>query len=216
MVEGDAFNRSGAPRQIGDERIEAVISRTLESLPADGTHWSSRGRGSCAALPSGDRAKPDGQGERPVHRHGAADLAGLRPAAAPGRDLQALDRPRLRRQGARRGRAGHGPAGPGAGPVRRREKPDPGARPHPAAAADAPGPGRAALARPQAAMARPRCSRRSMSPPGGSSANASPGTGPPSSVASSTRSRRMSPPMSTFISSWTTMPPTRRRPSATG
>ena len=42
--------RSGAPRKIGDERIEAVISRTLESLPADGTHWSSRGMARASGL----------------------------------------------------------------------------------------------------------------------------------------------------------------------
>src|SRR6266581_4678424 len=35
--------RGGAPRSIGDERIEAVIVRTLESTPPDATHWSSRG-----------------------------------------------------------------------------------------------------------------------------------------------------------------------------
>lgn len=35
--------RSGAPRTIDDVRIEAVIVKTLESLPADATHWSSRG-----------------------------------------------------------------------------------------------------------------------------------------------------------------------------
>jgi transposase len=35
--------RSGAPRGIDDARIEAVIVQTLESLPADATHWSSRG-----------------------------------------------------------------------------------------------------------------------------------------------------------------------------
>jgi transposase len=35
--------RSGAPRKIDDARIEAVIVTTLESLPADATHWSSRG-----------------------------------------------------------------------------------------------------------------------------------------------------------------------------
>src|SRR5277367_4842382 len=35
--------RSGAPRTIDDARIEAVIVRTLESVPADATHWSSRG-----------------------------------------------------------------------------------------------------------------------------------------------------------------------------
>ena len=62
-----------------------------------------------------------GQGERPVHLHGAAHLARVRPAAAPAGDLQALHRSRLRRQGARRGRALHGPAGPGPGAVRRRE-----------------------------------------------------------------------------------------------
>jgi len=35
--------RSGTPRTIEDARIEAVIVRTLESLPPDATHWSSRG-----------------------------------------------------------------------------------------------------------------------------------------------------------------------------
>jgi transposase len=35
--------RSGTPRTIEDERIEAVVVRTLESLPPDATHWSSRG-----------------------------------------------------------------------------------------------------------------------------------------------------------------------------
>jgi transposase len=34
--------RSGAPRTIGDARIEALIVKTLESLPANATHWSSR------------------------------------------------------------------------------------------------------------------------------------------------------------------------------
>lgn len=34
--------RSGTPRTLDDARIEAVIVRTLESLPPDATHWSSR------------------------------------------------------------------------------------------------------------------------------------------------------------------------------
>lgn len=34
--------RSGAPRTIDDARIEAVIVRTLETLPPNATHWSSR------------------------------------------------------------------------------------------------------------------------------------------------------------------------------
>jgi transposase len=44
--------RSGAPRKIGDDRIEEVITRTLESLPADGTHWSSRGMAKASGLSS--------------------------------------------------------------------------------------------------------------------------------------------------------------------
>ncbi len=42
--------RPGAPRTIDDARIEAVIARTLESLPADGTHWSSRGMARASGL----------------------------------------------------------------------------------------------------------------------------------------------------------------------
>jgi transposase len=34
--------RSGTPRTLEDARIEAVIVRTLESLPPGATHWSSR------------------------------------------------------------------------------------------------------------------------------------------------------------------------------
>ena len=34
--------RPGAPRQIGDARVEEVIRRTLETKPRDATHWSSR------------------------------------------------------------------------------------------------------------------------------------------------------------------------------
>ncbi len=34
--------RPGAPRQIGDDEIAAVIRRTLEETPADATHWSLR------------------------------------------------------------------------------------------------------------------------------------------------------------------------------
>ena len=34
--------RPGAPRKVGDERIEEVITRTLESAPAGATHWSTR------------------------------------------------------------------------------------------------------------------------------------------------------------------------------
>lgn len=42
--------RSGAPRSIDDARIEAVIVKTLESLPADATHWSSRSMAKTSGL----------------------------------------------------------------------------------------------------------------------------------------------------------------------
>jgi transposase len=34
--------RPGAPRQITDQQVEEVITRTLEKRPAQGTHWSTR------------------------------------------------------------------------------------------------------------------------------------------------------------------------------
>jgi transposase len=42
--------RSGAPRTIDDARIEAVIVTTLESLPEEATHWSSRGMARACGL----------------------------------------------------------------------------------------------------------------------------------------------------------------------
>ena len=42
--------RSGAPRTIDDARIEAVIVKTLKSLPADATHWSSRGMAKASGI----------------------------------------------------------------------------------------------------------------------------------------------------------------------
>jgi transposase len=42
--------RPGAPRTIDDARIEAVIVTTLESVPEDATHWSSRGLAKASGL----------------------------------------------------------------------------------------------------------------------------------------------------------------------
>ncbi len=42
--------RSGTPRTIEDARIEAVIVRTLETVPADATHWSSRSMARASGL----------------------------------------------------------------------------------------------------------------------------------------------------------------------
>lgn len=34
--------RVGAPRKISDRQVEAVVTKTLEAMPANGTHWSTR------------------------------------------------------------------------------------------------------------------------------------------------------------------------------
>ena len=42
--------RPGAPRRIGDEQVEAVVVKTLESSPRDATHWSTRGMAQASGL----------------------------------------------------------------------------------------------------------------------------------------------------------------------
>jgi transposase len=42
--------RPGAPRRVGDEQIEAVVTRTLESAPHDATHWSTRAMAQASGL----------------------------------------------------------------------------------------------------------------------------------------------------------------------
>jgi transposase len=49
--------RCGAPRKIGDDRIEDIVTRTLETKPKDATHWSTR-----------DMAKASGVSAPTVHR----------------------------------------------------------------------------------------------------------------------------------------------------
>src|SRR5512140_1886646 len=42
--------RPGAPRRISDERIEQMLVRTLESMPRDATHWSTRAMAKACGL----------------------------------------------------------------------------------------------------------------------------------------------------------------------
>ena len=42
--------RPGAPRTIGDEEVEHVGVKTLESLPRDATHWSTRSMAQACGL----------------------------------------------------------------------------------------------------------------------------------------------------------------------
>jgi transposase len=41
-LDGLLDERPGAPRQVSDAQIERVVRLTLESAPADATHWSTR------------------------------------------------------------------------------------------------------------------------------------------------------------------------------
>lgn len=43
-------HRAGAPCTIDDARIEALIAQTLESVPKNATHWSSRGMAKASGL----------------------------------------------------------------------------------------------------------------------------------------------------------------------
>ena len=67
--------RPGAPRSITDKQVEAVITKTLESMPTASTHWSTR----LMAVKAGM--------SQTCCR---ADLACLWIAAAPPGDLQAF------------------------------------------------------------------------------------------------------------------------------
>jgi len=42
--------RCGTPRKIGDDRIEAIITKTLEEKPANSTHWSTRDMARAAGI----------------------------------------------------------------------------------------------------------------------------------------------------------------------
>ena len=42
--------RSGAPRHITDDQVEAVVVKTLESTPRDRTHWTTRGMAHASGL----------------------------------------------------------------------------------------------------------------------------------------------------------------------
>jgi hypothetical protein len=42
--------RSGVPRKITDDQVEALIVKTLESTPRDATHWSTRSMAAATGL----------------------------------------------------------------------------------------------------------------------------------------------------------------------
>ena len=42
--------RPGAPRKIGDDKVEQIVVRTLEAKPKDATHWSTRSMAKAAGV----------------------------------------------------------------------------------------------------------------------------------------------------------------------
>jgi len=71
--------RPGAARTIGDDVIEAIVVETLETAPADATHWSTRGLAAKHGI---------------SHQTVGGDLAGLRAQALAFRQLQGVPRSR--------------------------------------------------------------------------------------------------------------------------
>ena len=109
--------RPSRVKPLSPEVVERVVHMTLHEKPPNATHWSLRSMAKAAGISYSSV-------QRIWHAHG------LKPHQV--RDLQALARQELRRQGPGRGRALPQSSGQGAGAVRRREEPDPGARPNPA------------------------------------------------------------------------------------
>jgi DNA-binding CsgD family transcriptional regulator len=68
--------RSGAPRSIVDDRVEAVIGKTLESVPENATHWSSRGMAKASGLPVSRHRRSGGRSPRRSWSRPASDRQG--------------------------------------------------------------------------------------------------------------------------------------------
>ena len=171
--------RSGAPRTIDDARIEAVIVTTLESVPKDATHWSSRGMAKASGLSVSSVQRiwhafglqPHGMetfklSTDPDFVAKVRDVVGLYVSPPEHAIVLCVDEKSQIRRGA---------------------------------------------AATTFAMARPRCSLPSTSPPARLSASATVAIAPSSSASSWMRSRPRCRANSTSISSWTITPPTRRR-----
>jgi len=118
--------RGGALRRVGDIAIERLVAPTLEAQAEGAVHWSMR-------WPT----------RRPEPGHDLADLAGVRMAAAPDRELQPAARTGHRGQGAQRDQVLPRTPGRCPGLVRGQGAAGPSGRRHKAGPADAPGTARA-------------------------------------------------------------------------
>ena len=113
--------RAGRPAIVMQKMESCIVQTTLNEMPTDATHWSTR---TLAAHLGGGRD------------HRTQGLAQQRVEAASDPFLQAFERSALRRQAAGRGRPVPESSRACAGPQLRREEPDSGARSHAAWPAD--------------------------------------------------------------------------------
>ena len=116
--------RSGRSRTYGDERVDGLINRAPQEKPRDVNAWSMRRMAEAEA----SRRAPCSGGSR----CSGSSRTEARPSSC--------QHPGLRREGPGRGGPLPEPAEQRDGAVRRREEPDPGARPNPAGAAPGAGP----------------------------------------------------------------------------
>jgi transposase len=142
--------RPGVPRSIDDAKVEAVIVATLETMPADATHWSSRAMARKSGISTSSVQRIWRAFGLQPHRAETFKLSTDPLFVAKVRDIVGLYM---------------SPPDHAAGAVRRREEPGAGARSHPAALAAVSRPARAAQPRLQAArhdgaVRRPRCRHR--------------------------------------------------------
>ena len=100
--------RPGALRQIGDDKIEEVVTRTLESRPENRTHWTTRAMGK----------------QQPFSGYNRADLARVRLTTSSRGELQTVQRSTVCGEGAGCRGAVHESSGVRSGTLRRREKSD--------------------------------------------------------------------------------------------
>ena len=107
--------RPGPPRKITNADVEKVVTLTLETTPDDATHWSTRF---------------DGQPHRHEPERYQPYLESVLSSAPSLRDLQAVYRPSLHREGPRHRGAVPQPAGQGSRTVRRRKIGYPSTGPH--------------------------------------------------------------------------------------
>ncbi len=89
-------SRSGAPRQNDDDTVKHLVALTVEAMPSNATHWSTQSIARQARV-----------------SHTTVSQIRRAFTAAPGRNIQAFGRSRLRGQGPRRGRPVSEPARPG-------------------------------------------------------------------------------------------------------